>query len=211
MSKVIVNRMKKALGEVVDENQSAFLSERQITDNIIVGFECMHWIKNRKSKKSGYAALKLDMSKAYDRVEWGYVRDDDEKDEVPDNLISLIMRYITTVTFSMVVNGRVVPTRGLRQGDPLSPILFVLCAQGLSSMLHKLRQRGYIEGVRFGGGGPSISHLLFADDSLLFYKATTNSSRSIKKCLCDYEEASGQMVNFEKSAITFSASTPAAI
>lgn len=72
VAKVLANRWKQVLDQVIDPSQSAFISGRLITDNILIGFECMHWLHHCKSKQ-GYAALKLDMSKAYDRVEWRFL------------------------------------------------------------------------------------------------------------------------------------------
>lgn len=92
-----------------------------------------------------------------------------------DKILRLIMRSISNVSFSFVLNGRVYgnicPTRGLRQGDPISYLLFVICAQGLSSMLHGMERADLFQGIRFRGQGPRVSHLFFAVDSLLFFKA----------------------------------------
>lgn len=74
VSRAITNRLRQVLAQVIDSLQNAFIPGRLILDNVIVGFECMHWIRNNKKAKSGYAAFKLDMSKAYDRVEWSYLK-----------------------------------------------------------------------------------------------------------------------------------------
>ena len=74
ISKVLMNRIKPILPRIVHENQSAFVLDRVITDNAIVAFEVMHWLKNKRDGKRGALALKLDMSKAYDRVEWNFIR-----------------------------------------------------------------------------------------------------------------------------------------
>lgn len=74
VAKAITNRIRIVMDKIIDQNQSAFVPERLITNNILIGFECMHWLRNSKSKQ-GYVALKLDMSKAYDRVEWKFVEE----------------------------------------------------------------------------------------------------------------------------------------
>ena len=96
--------------------------------------------------------------------------------------ISLVMRCVSSVTYSIRINGKprvhIVPTRGIRQGDPLSPYLFMLCAEGLSSLIRRAVENGDMEGLAVSRGGPRLSHLFFADDSLIFCKA------SMDECNC---------------------------
>ncbi|KAE8657874.1 hypothetical protein F3Y22_tig00116976pilonHSYRG00014 [Hibiscus syriacus] len=102
-----------------------------------------------------------------------------------------------------------IPKRGLRQGDPLSPYLFLFCAQGLSTLLLKAQGRNEIKGIRASMRGSRITHLLYADDSLLFVKNSAAEVHKVKSILAKYEKASGQKVNYEKSSIYFSPNTPA--
>jgi hypothetical protein len=92
-----------------------------------------------------------------------------------------------------------VPTRGLRQGDPISPYLFLICAAGFSSLLNAAEERGDLTGVRVCQNAPSINHLLFADDSLLLLKADERSAGYLQNVLSLYEKCSGQTINKEKS------------
>ena len=89
--------------------------------------------------------------------------------------IELVMKCVTLVTYSLVVNGKqsghIIPSRGLRQGDPLSPYLFLLCGEGFSKLLKLATEEGSIHGVAAASKGPKISHPFFADDSLMFYRA----------------------------------------
>lgn len=177
---------------------------------MIIGFECIHWLRRQSKRKKGFVALKIDMSKAYDRVEWPYLKAIMRKMGFPEPLNKLIMRCVDSVSFSFILNncvyGTITPSRGLRRGDPLSPFLFVICAQGLSAMLTAYERANYFSGIPIDPGRLSISHLFFADDSLVFFKATREGCNAIKSCLNMYERASGQKINFDKSSATFSPS-----
>lgn len=96
------------------------------------------------------------------------------------------------------------PGRGLRQGDPLSPYLFILCDEGLSSLINEKNRRGILHGSRACRRGPAVSHLLFANNGLLFCRATSHECTELKSTLDLYERASGQAINFGKSEIFFS-------
>jgi hypothetical protein len=145
IAKVLANRLKMVLPSIISPNQSAFLSGRLITDNILAAYETMHSMHTKMWSKVGFMGIKLDMSKAYDRVEWGFLEAEMTKLGFAIGWIKLVMECSTTVRYSIVVNGRpvgnIVPTRGLRQGDPLSPYLFILCAEALSSMIHKQKAK----------------------------------------------------------------------
>ena len=125
--------------------------------------------------------------------------------------IDLIMNCVTTVSYRIRVNGELSemfkPERGLRQGDPLSPYLFLLCAEGFSALLSQAEQNGRLQGVKVCQRALSVSHLLFADDSLILFRANGSDAQHVQGILDLYEECSGQMINKEKSAIMFSPNT----
>jgi hypothetical protein len=122
-SKVLANRLKQILPQIVSEEQLAFVSGRLITDNVIAAYECLHFMKNNRSKKNGHCALKLDMKKAYDRVEWIYLEAIMKKLGVSPRFVDTLMRGVRSVTFSVLLNGgrtkEFRPSRGIRQGDPI--------------------------------------------------------------------------------------------
>lgn len=157
-------------------------------------------------------AVKTDMSKAYDRIEWSFVKEVLSQQGFDPLCISWIMTCIESVSYSFLINGvpqgSVKPSRGLRQGDPLSPHIFILCTEVLSALCAKGHADGSLPGVRVSRHSPSINHLLFADDTMFFCKSKAACVSALMRILAIYESVSGQKINPQKSAITFSARTP---
>ena len=115
------------------------------------------------------------------------------------------MEAVTTTSYSILINGEprgfVNPTQGIRQGDPLSPYFFLLCAEGLSALLRKAREAGVLKGIKSSRHGVWVSHLLFADDSLLFCQATMEEGQRLLQLLGQYEAASGQAINRKETTL----------
>lgn len=177
-----------------------------------MAFEIAHFLKRRRDGKVGYGALKLDMSKAYDRVEWNFLELAMLKLGFDQIWVTWSMRCVRTVSYSFNLNGeprgRIFPSRGLRQGDAISPYLFLICAEVLSRLISAAEDSGQLHGLRICNGAPSISHLFFADDSFIFFKANSNACLVLKSIFTDYESASGQKINLDKSSVSFSRNVP---
>ena len=139
ISKVLANRLKQILPQIIYPTQSAFVPGHLITDNVLLVYETLHTMHGRKKGKNGSLALKLDVSKAYDRVEWNFHHGIMVRLGFPEIWVDRVMCCVTTPSYSILINGKpygtISPSRGLRQGDPLSPYLFLLCTEGFTSLL----------------------------------------------------------------------------
>ncbi|XP_017609583.1 uncharacterized protein LOC108455547 [Gossypium arboreum] len=152
MVKAISNRFRRVIDKSIDEAQNAFVPGRLISDNVLLAYEILHSLKQKRLGKNGFMAVKLDMSKAYDRVEWNFVGEVLIRMGFVKKWIEAIMKCMSTVSYTTVVNrfaGEIFyPTRGLRQGDPLSLFLFLICREGLSSLLRLVVRDGTLKGVK---------------------------------------------------------------
>ena len=211
LSKVMANRLKCCLSNLISINQSTFVEGRLLTDNALVAFEVNHYIRRKTQGKYGCASLKIDVSKAYDRLEWQFVENMLNTFGFHHIWIDRVMTCIRTVTYSFLQQGKVFgevkPARGIRQGDPISPYLYILCDEGLSSIIRGNEEIGLIHGCKIANEAPRVSHLLFADDCYLFFKSTTSEAMVSKNVLKRYEAVSRNAINFNKSSITFSPDT----
>jgi hypothetical protein len=175
ITKTIANRIKEILPDIISPQQSAFLPGRLIFDNTLITFETFHYLKHNTNKRKCYVGIKLDMAEAYDRLEWDFIHATLTTMGFPNNLVQTIMKCVSSVSFSILVNGQpsqsFKPNRGIRQGDPLSPYLFILCADVFSNMISEKQNQSLINGLATAQNAPKISHLFFADDNLIFCKA----------------------------------------
>ena len=212
ISKCLVNRLRPLLDDLISPEHSAFIPGRMITDNALIAFECIHYIKQEKDPTKSFCAYKLDLSKAYDRVDWVYLRQMMQKLGFSHRWIDWVMTCVTSVRYSVKFNGTLLdsfaPSCGLRQGDPLSPFLFLFVADGLSTILKNKVTRGELSPVKVCRRAPGISHLLFADDTLLFFEASRRQAECVRAALQEYSAAMGQKLNYDKCSIFFGNSCP---
>ncbi|KAK9157712.1 hypothetical protein Scep_004286 [Stephania cephalantha] len=195
------------MNSLVSDLQSSFILERKLTHNIVVVHEIIHSMK-RKSGKKGWMAIKMDLEKAYDQLRWSFVKDTLTMAHIPTWLIDRIMHCISNFQMKVLWNDFMLeaftPTRGVRQGDSLSPYIFVLVMEVLAHRIQHAIDSKRWEGIRLGRSGPIISHLFFADDMFLFAEATIEQARVIKEVLHIFSDCSGQRVNRQKTKVYFS-------
>ncbi|XP_056698695.1 uncharacterized protein [Spinacia oleracea] len=209
ITKIISSRLKLVLHRIISPLQSSFIKGRGIEDNVILVKEMAHLFHKAK-KRNKLMALKLDISKAYDSLEWDFIRDTLIHFDFPDNIISLIMSCITSSSsISVLWNGKICdkfyPTRGIRQGDPLSSYIFVLCLDRLSTIIEEQVNLGVRKPINITEN-IRISHVFYAGDVFLFSKASSNNLKHILGVLEDFGQRSGLRIIMRKSSQIFPAS-----
>lgn len=211
ISKILVLRMQGMIKEMISPNQNAFIKGRLISDIIFLTAKMMDFIHKGKNKKSFWCAVKIDFIKAYDRVKWCFLEKVLKRMLFPDHLIQLIMQCVSTIQYSLLFNGQktrsFTPQRGLRQGDPLSPYLFILCMNVLFVLIHRAEESNNIKGILFNRLGLMISHLMYADDLVLFFKADHDSCLFISRLLNGFCDKASLEINRDKSFLVFSPNT----
>ena len=188
---------------MVSKYQHAFIQNRQILDAALIANEAVDF--RLKDNLSGLL-LKLDIEKAFDHVNWDCLQSVMSRMGFGQRWINWIGWCISTANFSILINGSPSDffrsTRGLRQGDPLSPYLFLLVMEILNQLLFRAKNGGFIEGFKVGsssGVGRDLLHLLFADDTLLFCKANSEQLRYLSWVFLWFEVISRLKVNRDKS------------
>jgi len=191
------------MSSVIFETQSAFIHGRQILDGILIANEI---VEDAKCLKKDLLLFKVDFEKAFDSIDWSYLEGFMKKMNFPTLWRKWIMECVRTASASVLVNGSPIDEfqfeRGLRQGDPLSPFLFLIAAGGLNVMMKALVEAGLFSGYKVGANNHvSITHLQFVDDTLLIGERSWANIRALKALLLLFEVTSGLKVNFHKSML----------
>lgn len=211
ITKIISSRLRPILDHNIHPCQAAFIPNRSIGDNVLINHEVMYFL-NKKKGRLGYMAIKLNLAKAYDRIEWGVLVHILSKFGFSSQFTDLILECISTTKLSLLLNGSPFGYfshgRGLRQGDPMSSTLFTIFSDLLSRLLTRAEQNGLISGVKLSRLSPKVTHLMYADDLVIYTKATPEEATHVSHCLRHYCHWTGQAINWHKSAIHFSSNTP---
>ena len=205
VSKVLANRLKTVLGKVISYSQNAFIVGRQILDSVLIANECLDACM--RSGTSG-VICKLDLEKTYDHVNWSFLLYLLKRCGFGERWREWVEWCISTVKFSILVNGSPEgffnSSRGIRQRDLLSPLLFVLVIEALSRMVNLIVEQGLISCFSVGERvflDLVVSHSLFADGTLIFCEACPEQIRYVRLILLCFEAVSGLKVNLEKSEL----------
>lgn len=196
--------MRKGL---ISPFQVSFVHGRQSNNNVILCQEFVHSFRYTKHKR-GALILKIDLKKVYDRLEWVFIEETFLDARIPNYLIRMIIRMVAFSSCRLLWNSDVTnefkQSRGLRQGCPFSPYLFVLCMERLGQWLSCRITEGRLREIRASRQGPGLSHMFFADDLLIFTEARDDQLACIKEILDQFCKCSGQRVNFHKSFMFYS-------
>ncbi|XP_060965503.1 uncharacterized protein LOC133034433 [Cannabis sativa] len=209
--KILANKIKPLLPSLICPTQAAFVPGRNIHDNNVIVQEIIHSF-NRKKGKEGLFAIKIDLVKAYDKLSWRFIDHVLGCYGIPQKFRLWISQCVSTSSLNICLNGgqvgRINPSCGIRQGDPLSPYLFIWAAEVLSRLFNDALDQGSIKGVKLSRGGPVLSHIFFADDLILVGRANLREVNGFWRCLENFCSWSGQQVNKLKTSIFFSKNTP---
>lgn len=199
IAKTLANRISKVIQAIISENQSAFIKGRQILDGIVILNEL---IDEAKRKKIKIVIFKVDFAKAYDTVDWDFLDEMMEGLNFSSRWRMWIRECVSTASASVLINGSPSENfefeRGIRQGDPLSPFLFLIVAEGLSLLVKKAVEIGVLEASEVGRNKVKVSHLQYADNTIFTCPAKMDNIVAIKQILRNFELVSGLKVNFHK-------------
>ena len=204
IAKLLASRLSQALGPIISPMQNAFLGGRLMTDNIHLLQELLRDYERKRS--SPRCLMKIDFKKAFDSVQWPFLRELLLLLGFPSRFVQLVMQCVETASYSVAVNGSIYGffpgKNGVRQGDPLSPYLFLICMEYFSRML---RKSSISPGFRFHPKCDSLGvcHLAFADDVILLSRGDKTSVSCLFKQLVSFGEISGLNINASKSSIYF--------
>lgn len=204
ITKILANRLKPILQACISRNQTAFLKGRSLGENVLLASELIRKYNSASCPKS--CMLKVDIRKAFDTISWDFVLKLLDTQNFPSKFTCWIRECITSPRFSVAINGELAGffsgKKGLRQGDAISPYLFILAMEVLSSLLEKAVDAGHIR-LHPNCDDPRITHLLFADDLLIFTDGSHHSLRGVKEVLAEFKGWSGLDMNATKSEIFF--------
>ncbi|GKB24004.1 RNA-directed DNA polymerase, eukaryota, reverse transcriptase zinc-binding domain protein, partial [Tanacetum coccineum] len=200
IAKVLANRLARVIDSVISHEQSAFIKQRQILDGPLMVNEVIQWCKRKKSK---LMVFKINFEKAFDTISWDFLLQVMHFMGFSASWIKWILGCLHSASSSILINGS--PTcefnihRGLRQGDPLSPFLFIIAMEGLHVAMEDAVTAGLYKGFKINT--LNLSHLFFADDALFIGDWSRNNIKSLVSILECFHQVSGLKINYHKSKL----------
>lgn len=208
ISKIIANMLKSTLPQCISPNQSAFVKDRLLVENLLLATEIVK--DYHKGDITPRCAPKIDIAKAFDTVHWSFLLNTLRAPNIPEEFIHWIEICVCTASFSVQINGELAEffqsKRGLRQGCALSPYLFVICMNVLSHMIDKEAERGLV-GYHPRCKNILLTRLSFADDLMVFKDGTKCSIEGILRVFDDFAAISGMKISLEKSTLYIAGTT----
>ncbi|KAK4394652.1 putative mitochondrial protein [Sesamum angolense] len=202
ITKIIANRLSPALEHLIDSSQAAFVEGRNITDNIFLAQEMVRQYSRKRILP--HCTINVDLRKTFNSVSWTFLSRVLHGYGFPPLFISWIMECVSTTSFSVALNGSIhglfLGKKGLRQGDPMSPALFLLCMEYFSRLIKRNTSNSDFN-FHPKCEKLKITHLLFADDLMLFSRGDLPSIHILMECLKEFRDVSGLAVNTSKSSI----------
>eukprot|EP00253_Pinus_taeda_P029948 PITA_29948 len=192
ISKVISNHIKPLLPTLVSKKKTGYVEGRQILDNI---FQAHGMVHSLITNKQAGIIMQLDIVKAYEKNSWSYIRAILKSYGFDYNWIKWVMALVTIASYSILLNGSpsktFKPSRGLRQGDPLSPFIFILIIEGLRRAIRAAKEEGRIQGLRLTQGGDMVTHQQFIDETMLQDTSTVKEAKAFKQILSEFSRVAG--------------------
>ncbi|KAJ9564278.1 hypothetical protein OSB04_000244 [Centaurea solstitialis] len=203
ISKVLAERLKDVLDSVISNTQTAFVKGRSILDGPLMVNELISWAKKMRKK---LLILKVDFAKAFDTLNWNFLDNILSQMGFGDKWRAWMQGVICTAKVSVLVNGS--PTKefslgkGVRQGDPLAPFLFILAAEGLTVAMKEAQRANIFKGVRFNSMLDDVSIFQFADDAIFVGEWSYRNAKNLLCVLKCFEACSGLKINLSKSSLS---------
>ncbi|KAJ4778130.1 RNA-directed DNA polymerase (reverse transcriptase)-related family protein [Rhynchospora pubera] len=209
-AKILSLRLKHLLPNLISSEQTAFLKGREISENTILVREILHSFDTQRFTSQAFL-MKTDLTKAFDLMSWKYVKQVLQQFAFPQPFIDLLMACVTSPTYTLLINGSgsgsITPTRGLRQGCPLSPYLFILAMEPMALMFKNGLSKGTISGIKLAPFAPHLTTTLYADDLMVMGQANPIEIEQYLCILTKFAAMSGQTINPIKIKFWFSKAT----
>lgn len=207
LMKILASRLQIHMTKLISINQTAFLKGRNIADNTILIKEILHSFQSPTYRYESFL-LKADLAKAFDTVSWSFVLSAMEQMNIPPKIVELVKNCMSASKVTILVNGQgsgfLTPNRGLRQGCPLSPYLFIIVMEYLTRLFQQALQQGSLKGVQLAPTAPRLTHMLYADDVMVMGQADRDEISRVKGILDLFAAHTGLVINPDKSTIWYS-------